>query len=222
MDEEQIAATSEPLAEVIPEPAIKPPPVDEPAPTLPDTPVDIEMPEIVTIPEPVISSTPEKPQVSAAIPQTQSEPVLTLEPMITAPEKPQSPDSNPQSPVSSPQSLPRNSSSELTTGDASPLTANFDVTLLTDEQLKAAAALYTKRNQPEISRKGVAKRKETMELNLREIVDYLSHYNGSPLPRIAKNTSITLGTTSKYLRQLIAKDKVRADGWGKTRRFFLK
>jgi hypothetical protein len=96
------------------------------------------------------------------------------------------------------------------------------VASLSDEQLKAAAILYTKRNQAEISRKGVAKRKETMELNLREIVDFLSLNNGSPLPRIAKHTNITPGTTSKYLCQLIASGKVRAEGWAKTRRYYLK
>lgn len=94
--------------------------------------------------------------------------------------------------------------------------------MLSEEQLRSLAQLYTKRTQKQISAKGVAKRKANMELNLREIVDYLSQDNGAPLPRIAKRTNITPGTTSKYLRQLMAQGKVRAEGWGKTRRYYLK
>ncbi len=145
---------------------------------------------------------------------------------------------------------PRSSSSELTTGAVQPssdvLTQTegsieqsesqnsttepipeqpsvpLDISQLTDDQLKAAAALWAKKNQAEFSKKGVAKRKQTMELNLRTIVDYLSHNNGAPLPRIARHTNITAGTTSKYLRQLIAAGKVRAEGWAKDRRYYLK
>lgn len=93
---------------------------------------------------------------------------------------------------------------------------------LSDNDLKAASALWAKKNQAEFSKKGVAKRQETMQLNLRAIVDYLSRNNGAPLPRVAKHTNITLGTTSKYLRQLIASGKVTATGWGKNRRYYLK
>ncbi|MCA9323489.1 hypothetical protein KC992_00105 [Candidatus Saccharibacteria bacterium] len=93
---------------------------------------------------------------------------------------------------------------------------------LTDDQLKAAASLWAKRSQQKFSALGVAKRKETMELNLRAIVDYLSHHNGSPLPRIARHVNVTPGTTSKYLVQLVSAGKVRAEGWGKNRRHYLK
>ena len=88
--------------------------------------------------------------------------------------------------------------------------AVFDVNALTDDQLKAAAALWAKRSQQTFSALGVAKRKESMELNLRAIVDYLSHHNGSPLPRIARHVNVTPGTTSKYLVQLTKSEKVRA------------
>jgi predicted transcriptional regulator len=100
--------------------------------------------------------------------------------------------------------------------------STFDVGTLSDNDLKAAAALYLKRNHAAISAKGVAKRKQTMELNLREIVDYLSRNNGAPLRRIARHTNITAGTTSKYLRQLIAAGKVRAEGWAKNSRYYLR
>jgi DNA-binding IclR family transcriptional regulator len=59
-----------------------------------------------------------------------------------------------------------------------------------------------------------------MQSNLQEILKYLAQDNGAPLPRIAKHTNITPGTTSKYLRQLIASGRVTATGWGKMRRYF--
>lgn len=134
-----------------------------------------------------------------------------------------------KSPPPAPEPKPRSSSPELTTGATGPQlsTINYQISAadrvaaLTFEELRAASQLYAKKMQKEYSQKAVAKRKKNMELNLREIVDYLSTDNGAPLPRIAKHTNITLGTTSKYLRQLIASGKVRASGWGKTRRYFL-
>lgn len=215
MDDEQIIepvgtptvdATLQPNSEIeteIPEPLNTPPsPVtitDIPPTTLDPASPPAEPPIV----EPVVI--PEPPQASNTVPQPSvPPPVPVTTPVATEPD------------------LPRSSSPELTTVDLSPITATFDVAQLSDEQLKAAAALYTKRNQAELSKKGVAKRHETMELNLREIVDFLSLNNGSPLPRIAKHTNITLGTTSKYLRQLNAKGKVRAEGWAKNRRYYLK
>lgn len=229
MDEEQ---TTDSVSDEVPTP---PAVVEEPIPesNLEVPPVVVEESIVVPAPNPVVPDPiiaepvteqiiepvikPEKPvEVEPAPEPVIAKPEPTPAPPLPIPTLVKTPKPEPQ------QSLPRSSSPELTTGDPSPITATFDVASLSDEQLRAAAILYTKRNQAEISRKGVAKRKETMELNLREIVDFLSHNNGSPLPRIAKNTNITPGTTSKYLRQLIANDKVRAEGWGKTRRFYLK
>lgn len=195
----------------------------------------VNVPETVPIePKPAVNQVEVEPQIEQIIVPT---PTPVIEPELQSNTEP--PITNHQSPVTTyeptkppikfnpvidgfdplPASLPE----PPITNHPSPITVvPFDVSSLSDADLKAAAALYTKRNQAEISRKGVAKRQETMELNLREIVDYISLNNGSPLPRIAKNTNITLGTTSKYLRQLITSGKVRADGWGKTRRYYLK
>jgi hypothetical protein len=213
MDEEKIALPTDPPAEEVSVPIESNPPTVtetsvpiEPQPDLnptPSTPSSVTLPESSTrdtIPEPEPVSSP-IPVILPNVPTPIPDPDVNPSPEPT-------PIPNPSFviPISKPTPEPQLS-------DTKPQISAADfVASLSDEQLKAAAALYTKRNQAEISRKGVAKRKEIMELNLREIIDYLSRNNGSPLPRIAKNTGIKLGTTSKYLRQLIASDKVRADG----------
>jgi hypothetical protein len=202
MDEEVTAIPTDNLPEEILAPEL---------PVITDGPVVLPAPEPV-ITKPVIVELPPDPSTLTPIPAPNPEPQVP-EPEVQAP--------TPE-PVPEPAPAPIPPATPIT-NHISPVTIEpFDISSLSDADLKAAAALYTKRNQAEISRKGVAKRKETMELNLREITDYLSLNNGSPLPRIAKHTNITPGTTSKYLRQLIANDKVRADGWGKTRRYYLK
>jgi len=109
------------------------------------------------------------------------------------------------------------------TAAATPKTLQpIDVTKLSDAELKAAATLYTKRNQKSISAKGVAKRKQIMQENIQEILAYLAIDSGAPLPRIAKIINVSPGTTSSYLRRLIADNKVQATGWGSTRRYFKK
>jgi predicted transcriptional regulator len=202
---------------------IQPSTIDPVAPAEP-TPEPIPYPIVTEQPIPIVAPIPPEPRSEATKPFSSSE-ELTPETEIIPTTLP-SPELSPalsgsESLTVEPVATEQSEGQSSTTGPSS-ITATFNISLLNDEQLKAAATLYTKRNQAELSRKGVAKRQETMELNLREIVDFLSLNNGSPLPRIAKHTNITLGTTSKYLRQLQSKGKVRADGWGKTRRYFLK
>lgn len=179
--------------------------VDAPLPTPaenPTTPVDE--------PAEPVAPTPEIP--------TETPPEIQPEPAAEPAPTPQ-PDEIPTPPVTPPVTVP---TPTLPPPEPEQPSVSLDISQLTDDQLKAAAALWAKKNQAEFSKKGVAKRKVTMELNLRAVVDYLSHNNGAPLPRIARHTNITAGTTSKYLRQLIAAGKVRAEGWAKDRRYYLK
>jgi predicted transcriptional regulator len=211
MDDKQI---TEPAAETI----IDPPTITNETVPIPEPSAETTYSETLDIPPSTIDPVAPTEPTPELIPEPPSiEPVVIPEPPQLSDIKPQ-----PSVPISVPEPQLHPDPSTLTP-IPQPLTVKpFDVSRLSDADLKAAAALYTKRNQAELSRKGVAKRQETMELNLREIVDFLSLNNGSPLPRIAKHTNITLGTTSKYLRQLNAKGKVRAEGWGKNRHYYLK
>ncbi len=230
MDEEQTSATDTIVSTKTAEPHI-----DSAAPTTsetvlnePELPVSIELPEpaqpVAIEPQaethlsPVPVNEPELPTVVQPVPEPPQ--TSTIKPQLSEPD---APTTQPSTTVPHPSPVPVPAPAPEPPSDINPQLSDDEVVAsLTEDQLKAAATLYIKKNQKLLSQKGVAKRKQTMELNLREIVDFLSHNNGSPLPRIAHRTNITSGTTSKYLRQLIASGKVTATGWGKTRLYFLK
>ena len=217
VDSEQSPPVDNPVDPVPVEPTTVPDPKSEPEP-LPKTVVLEPATSPDTVPEPSPNPLPN--------PEPFQKPAETTQPPtdVRSEEKFQQPKPSPTppiAPVPSPEDQPANTP-DLTAPALVNALSTLDINSLTDEQLKAAAALWTKKNSTHLSSLGVAKRQEIMQLNLREIVDFLSHNNGSPLPRISRHTNITPGTTSKYLRQLIAQNKIRAEGWGKNRRYYLK
>ena len=212
-DSEQSVLVDNPVDPVPVEPTTVTNPISELEPLL-ETAVLEPATKPDTLPEPSPDPQP--------LPEPSQKPVETTQPPIdvASDEKVQLPKPSPtppKAPVPSPELQPINTPDPTAPGLDFAF-STFDISLLTDEQLKAAAALWTKKNSKHLSSLGVAKRQEIMQLNLREIIDFLSHNNGSPLPRIARHVNVTPGTTSKYLRQLITKSKVRAEGWGKNRR----
>ncbi len=212
MDDEQNPAVDEAeIAEPIElkdtaEQIVKPPQTESVSQNaaVPETPPETKSPK-----EPDPEPTPHEPKVEEK--PTASPPPKENKPKPTAKPKPVS---NPESPKPEPtKPTPKPKPFDIST---------LDVRQLSDEQLKAASALWTKKNQKQLATLGVQKRQQTMQENLDAIVAYLAKDNGAPLPRIAKNTYIAPGTTSKYLCQLIAQGRVMATGWNAQRRYFKK
>ncbi len=217
-DKEVIA----PEPQIIPEPAIEQPdqstiPTNETLPP-PEAPGETQDPQTEPAPpdDPIPST---DPVVQSTDPAPLPEPMPE---QSNVPEPTPNFDNSPTPTVVIPTSIEVNTVPE--TVQISPTNTSeipAAVLALTPEELKIAARLYITRNQKEISAKGVAKRQARMQRNLEKIVVYLTTHGSSPLPRIAKATNVSPGTTSSYLRRLTSANRIKATGHGKNRRFFV-
>lgn len=195
-------------AEPAPNPVPADPTILEPVqPDLAPPPEPIEPDPQQTLPEPVPAPTPPSARLEPA-PEPPADTVPTAAPITPEPQK------------SSPAQAPPGSSTEESIPNTQD-TVPSAVLNLSDEELKIAAALYLKKNQIAISQKGVKARQNTMHKNMEAIRSYIRQHGPSPLPRIAKHCNITPGTTSSYLRRLLAQGRIQAAGHGTTRRYFM-
>lgn len=201
-------AASVPLSDSVAENPL-PEPVEPVLPPAPEEPV-ADTPVLPAEPETAL--TPLTPAEAAHIPepplpkaQTQltptDEPVLPSVPEVevTAPAPPE-PDS--------PKPVPQNGIPAV-------------VLALSDDDLRAAATYYLQKHQTAISRKGVQARQEVMQKNLDAITTYIQSSGSSQIPRIARKLNLSPGLTSHYLQMLIKQGRVKAEGHGSTRRYFI-
>lgn len=93
------------------------------------------------------------------------------------------------------------------------------VLALSDTELKAAAAYYLRKNQTEISRKGVQARQDNMRRQLDAITVYIKQHGSVQIPRLSRDLNLSPGLASHYLQILVKGRRVVATGWAKDRRF---
>ncbi|MCW1908120.1 MAG: winged helix-turn-helix transcriptional regulator [Candidatus Saccharibacteria bacterium] len=191
---------------VVPVAAVELPGEPVVAPELPPTEAETKQPEPVA-PEP---ETAEEPAPAAA-------PKPTTQPNEPKAEVTQPVDETPKAaePLKAPAEEPAPPVQQPSNDHSLPAA----VAVLTDAELKIAAAYYLKKHQKEIALKGVAARQAQMEQNLSKMLAYIKQNGQAPLPRIAKTMNLPPGTTSKYLRDLVARGQITASGWGGTRRY---
>jgi hypothetical protein len=67
-----------------------------------------------------------------------------------------------------------------------PSAAEIDISQLTNEQLKAAASLYAKKNQATLSRKGVEARQAVAQKNVSDILAFISSHSPASNRTIAR------------------------------------
>ncbi len=209
--------TSAPVIEPASEPNVEP--VPSPVPTAPEPPAPTpasEPPQSEPAPEP----TPLSPAPSVPEPM----PVAKLEPPVSSPTPALAPEKSDSMPPSSvehhvepvPLSEPKNESVYPAS------TSVFDVSQLSDEQLKAAAALYAKKNQKALSLKGVEARRALAHKNITAILDFMSHHSTANNRTIARALNLPPRRVQHYMQQLTHWGDVIATGWGISREYRIK
>lgn len=176
-------------------------------------------PTIVIVPEPVPEAIPE-PVPEVIQPPT---PVNNLpEPTIEIPEVPsQIPEQTVPEPVpETVQPLPP-APIPVPQPPAPPVPV-FDVNSLTDEQLKAASALYAKKNQKVLSQKGVEKRQAVAKENIQNITSFIASHSPANNRTIARALNLPPRRVQHYMQILTKNGTVTATGWGASRQYFKK
>lgn len=217
-------------AATLPDEQIQPTLVEPPVPTaplpVPAEPIPVDPPTpATTISEPTEPEAPApEPIIEQPAPVNKPEPaqVPPLAPVVEVPDPvPSEPPANNEPPAEPVAEQPK--SQPIPPPAAQPIQNHLpaSVLALSNDELRIAAALYLKNNQPVIASKGVAARKAIMNKNMGAIEQFIQTHGPSPLPRIAKHCNITPGTTSSYLGKLIAQNRIKATGHAATRRYFI-
>lgn len=96
----------------------------------------------------------------------------------------------------------------------------IDISTLSNEQLKAAAALYAKQNQASLSRKGVEKRQAIAKENIANITQFIQSHTPASNRTIARALNLPPRRVQHYMQILTHNGSVRAEGWGASRQYF--
>lgn len=188
-----------PPAEVpSPAPESTEPVLAEPEPIPAPAPEPIVVPEPVIVPEPV----PEPISVPTPVPEPEKE---TPAPLT----REQAPATEPPDPAPAPPVTP-------------PPAAEIDISQLSDEQLKAAAALYAKKNQSVLSRKGVEARQAVAQKNISEILTFIKTHSPASNRTIARALNLPPRRVQHYMQVLTHRGSVMATGWGVSREYRIK
>lgn len=175
--------------------------------------------EPIPEPEPVV----EAPQPVPSAPEAPPDPVapLTENPPPPSPEPPKQAEPAPPSVPEEPKPV---AEPTPVVAPTPPLVEQGGVPAavlaLTDNELKIAAAYYLRKNQQAIAQKGVAARQQTMNERLDKIASHVQR-GTNKLQRIAKLTNLSPGLTAHYLQILTKQGRIKADGHGTTRRYFV-
>lgn len=208
---------SAPVIEPTSEPSVEP--VPSPIPTAPEPPAPASVPEPPQ-PEPALEPTPplSAPSVPEQLPEPKSEPTPSSPTPAPEPEKPKTtPPSTPEHHVEPKASVvPQKESVKPASAPV------FDVNQLSDEQLKAAAALFAKKNQKALSRKGVEARQALAHKNITAILDFMSHNSPANNRTIARALNLPPRRVQHYMQQLTHGGEVIASGWGISREYRIK
>jgi hypothetical protein len=104
-----------------------------------------------------------------------------------------------------------------------PPTIDADVVhSLTDEQLKLAAALYAKKNQSVLSRKGVEARQAVAQKNIADILAFVRAHSPANNRTIARALNLPPRRVQHYMQLLTHRGDVVATGWGLSREYRIK
>lgn len=98
----------------------------------------------------------------------------------------------------------------------------IDINSLSDEQLKAAAALWAKKNQRTLSQLGVKQRQTTAAQNMADIKKFIANHSPASNRTIARALNLPPKTVQYYMQLLTKQGFVRAEGWAVSRRYFIK
>ena len=168
-------------------------------------PVAIEPTPIVDLPEPIPETIPSPaPELLPnPIPQLLLDPVQPSEPAQPEHPVPQPipvPEQNPQ-----PQPQPQ-----------------IIISDLTDTQLKEASALWAKKNQRQLSQKGVQARQAVAKKNLADITAFIVTHSPASNRTIARALNLPPRRVSHYIQILTKNGTVKATGWAQSRQYFKK
>ncbi len=188
--------------------------------------------EIVTDPSTPVTTDPSTLDVRPSTPhETTPEPETPQEPKSEQPpespvETPSPPPEKPEPKQQAPEPAPK--PAEKKKPVASPPApkpfdiSTLDVSKLSDEQLKAAAALWAKKNQQRNSKLGVRVRRKRAEANRREVIRYVNTHGPTSLSSIARALNLRHRQVADYMQELVKTGQVGASGWGHSRRYFKK
>ena len=100
--------------------------------------------------------------------------------------------------------------------------SKIDISKLSADQLKSAAALHAKRNQKSISSAGVKARQATARKNIAAIIAYVNGHSPTNGASIARALNMRPRRVQHYMQILVKNGTVTATGWAQSRKYYKK